>query len=85
MVCDDDQNLAVTRPMSDGLYEFFHRELLPRTGAVMTGPTASAHPQTDGPFGGAYAVRYAVCRIQPPTRHLSSRTTLGGPPGCLPS
>ena len=28
MVCDDDQVLAVTRPMFDGLYEFFRRELL---------------------------------------------------------
>jgi len=28
MICDDDQVLAVTRPMFDGLYEFFRRELL---------------------------------------------------------
>jgi hypothetical protein len=28
MVCDDGQVLTVTRPMFDGLYEFFRRELL---------------------------------------------------------
>lgn len=28
MVCDDDQVLPVTRPMFDGLYELFRRELL---------------------------------------------------------
>jgi len=35
MVCDDDQVLAVTRPMFDGLDEFFRRTAT-RTGAVMT-------------------------------------------------
>ena len=28
MVCDDEQVLQVTRPLFDGLYEFFRRELL---------------------------------------------------------
>jgi hypothetical protein len=28
MVCDDDQVLTLTGPLFDGLYEFFHRELL---------------------------------------------------------
>lgn len=28
MVCTDDQVLEVTRPVFDGLYEFFHRELI---------------------------------------------------------
>jgi hypothetical protein len=28
MVCDDQQILAITRPLFDGLYEFFRRELL---------------------------------------------------------
>jgi len=28
MVCDDEQVLDVTRPLFDGLYEFFRRELL---------------------------------------------------------
>lgn len=28
MVCGDEQILTLTRPLFDGLYEFFHRELL---------------------------------------------------------
>lgn len=28
MVCDDEQVLALTGPLFDGLYEFFRRELL---------------------------------------------------------
>ena len=83
MVCDDDQVLAVTRPIFDGLYEFFRRELLLGREPVMTDPTANGQPPTAESIGEQPSSTGDVVPLGQATKawFQISLQTFGGPAG----